>query len=45
MSIHELQDVVKKIMLNDKVDESRELAQHIQSGDEQHARMPDQIGE
>lgn len=29
-SIHELQDIVKKIMLQDKVDESRELAQHIQ---------------
>lgn len=29
-SIHELQDVVKKIMLRDKVDESRELAQHIE---------------
>jgi N-acetylmuramoyl-L-alanine amidase len=29
-SIHELQDVVKKIMLQDKVDESRELAQHIE---------------
>jgi N-acetylmuramoyl-L-alanine amidase len=29
-SIHELQDLVKKIMLRDKVDESRELAQHIQ---------------
>jgi N-acetylmuramoyl-L-alanine amidase len=28
-SIHELQDLVKKIMLKDKVDESRELAQHI----------------
>jgi N-acetylmuramoyl-L-alanine amidase len=28
-SIHELQDLVKKIMLQDKVDESRELAQHI----------------
>jgi N-acetylmuramoyl-L-alanine amidase len=28
-SIHELQDVVKKIMLQDKVEESRELAQHI----------------
>jgi N-acetylmuramoyl-L-alanine amidase len=33
-SIHELQDLVKKIMLRDKVDESRELAQHIQ-----HAMM------
>jgi len=30
LAIHELQDLVKKIMLNDKVDESRELAQHIQ---------------
>ena len=29
-SIHELQDLVKKIMLRDKLDESRELAQHIQ---------------
>lgn len=29
-SIHELQDLVNKIMLRDKVDESRELAQHIQ---------------
>src|SRR5207237_10117520 len=29
-SIHELQDLVKKIMLRDKVDESRELAQRIQ---------------
>lgn len=29
-TIHELQDVVKKIMLQDKVDESRELAQHIE---------------
>jgi N-acetylmuramoyl-L-alanine amidase len=29
-SIHELQDLVKKIMLQDKVDESKELAQHIQ---------------
>ena len=29
-SIHELQDLVKKIMLRDKVDESRELAQHIE---------------
>jgi len=29
-SIHELQDLVKKIMLQDKVDESRELAQHIE---------------
>jgi N-acetylmuramoyl-L-alanine amidase len=29
-SIHELQDLVKKIMLRDKVDESRDLAQHIQ---------------
>src|SRR5439155_8073678 len=27
--MHELQDLVKKIMLRDKVDESRELAQHI----------------
>jgi N-acetylmuramoyl-L-alanine amidase len=29
-SIHELQDLVKKIMFRDKVDESRELAQSIQ---------------
>jgi N-acetylmuramoyl-L-alanine amidase len=29
-SIHEMQDLVKKIMLRDKVDESRELAQHIE---------------
>jgi N-acetylmuramoyl-L-alanine amidase len=29
-SIHELQDLVKKIMLRAKVDESRELAQYIQ---------------
>jgi N-acetylmuramoyl-L-alanine amidase len=29
-SIHELQDLVKKIMLRDKVDESRELAEKIQ---------------
>ncbi len=29
-SIHELQDLVKKIMMRDKVDESRELAQKIQ---------------
>lgn len=29
-SIHELQDLVKKIMLRDKVEESRELAQHVQ---------------
>lgn len=29
-SIHELQDLVKKIMLEDKVDESRELAQYIE---------------
>lgn len=29
-SIHQLQDLVKKIMLQDKVDESRELAQHIE---------------
>jgi len=28
-SIHELQDLVKKIMLQDKVDESRQLAQHV----------------
>jgi N-acetylmuramoyl-L-alanine amidase len=30
-TIHELQDVVQKIMLSDKVDESRELARHIQN--------------
>ena len=30
-SIHDLQDVVKKIMTQDKVDESRELARHIQN--------------
>jgi N-acetylmuramoyl-L-alanine amidase len=30
-SIHDLQDLVKKITLNDKVDESRELAGHIQT--------------
>jgi len=29
-SIHELQDLVKRIMLRDKVEESRELARHIQ---------------
>jgi N-acetylmuramoyl-L-alanine amidase len=29
-SIHEVQDLAKKIMLQDKVEESRELAQHIQ---------------
>jgi N-acetylmuramoyl-L-alanine amidase len=29
-SIHEMQDLVKKIMLRDKVDESRELAQHVE---------------
>ncbi len=29
-SIHELQDLVKKIMLRDKVDESRELAKQVQ---------------
>ena len=29
-TIHQLQDLVKKIMLQDKVDESRELAQHIE---------------
>jgi N-acetylmuramoyl-L-alanine amidase len=28
-SIHDLQDLVKKIMMQDKVDESRELARHI----------------
>jgi N-acetylmuramoyl-L-alanine amidase len=31
LGIHELQDIVKKIVLNDKVDESRELAQYIQA--------------
>ena len=30
-TIHELQDVVQQIMLSDKVDESRELALHIQN--------------
>jgi N-acetylmuramoyl-L-alanine amidase len=29
-TIHELQDLVKKIMLRDKVDESREFAEHLQ---------------
>ena len=29
-SIHELQDLVKRIILRDKLDESRELARHIQ---------------
>jgi N-acetylmuramoyl-L-alanine amidase len=29
-SIHELQDIIKKIMMNDKASESRELASHIQ---------------
>ena len=29
-TIHELQDLVKKIMLRDKVEESREFAEHIQ---------------
>jgi N-acetylmuramoyl-L-alanine amidase len=29
-SIHELQDIIKKIMMNDKASESRELAGHIQ---------------
>src|SRR5262249_31729145 len=29
-SIHELQDLVKRIMLRDKIDESRELARYIQ---------------
>jgi N-acetylmuramoyl-L-alanine amidase len=29
LAIHELQSLVKKIMLQDKVDESRELAQHV----------------
>lgn len=31
LNIHDLQDLVKKITLNDKVDESRELAGHIQT--------------
>ena len=31
MKIHELQDLLQKIMLNDKADESRELAKHIQT--------------
>jgi N-acetylmuramoyl-L-alanine amidase len=30
-AIHELQDVVRQIMLSDKVEESRELARHIQN--------------
>ena len=30
-AIHELQDVVRQIMLSDKVDESRELARHVQN--------------
>jgi N-acetylmuramoyl-L-alanine amidase len=30
-SIHETEDIVKKIMLSDKVDESKELARHIQT--------------
>jgi N-acetylmuramoyl-L-alanine amidase len=29
--IHELQDILQKIVLNDKADESRELAQHVQT--------------
>jgi N-acetylmuramoyl-L-alanine amidase len=29
--IHELQDILQKIVLNDKTDESRELAKHIQT--------------
>jgi N-acetylmuramoyl-L-alanine amidase len=29
--IHELQDILQKIVLNDKADESRELASHIQT--------------
>lgn len=29
--IHELQDILQKIVLNDKTDESRELAEHIQA--------------
>jgi N-acetylmuramoyl-L-alanine amidase len=29
--IHELQDILQKIVLNDKADESRELAKHIQT--------------
>jgi N-acetylmuramoyl-L-alanine amidase len=29
-SIHELEDMVKKIMMRDKLDESRELAEHVQ---------------
>jgi N-acetylmuramoyl-L-alanine amidase len=28
--IHDLDDIVKKIMMNDKIDESRDLAQHVQ---------------
>jgi N-acetylmuramoyl-L-alanine amidase len=30
-SIHETEDIVKKIMLSDKVEESKELARHIQA--------------
>jgi N-acetylmuramoyl-L-alanine amidase len=31
MKIHELQDLLQKIVLNDKADESRELARHVQN--------------
>ena len=31
MKIHELQDLLQKIVLNDKADESRELAKHVQT--------------
>jgi N-acetylmuramoyl-L-alanine amidase len=31
LKIHELQDLLQKIVLNDKADESRELAKHIQN--------------
>ncbi len=34
MKIHELQDLLQKIVLNDKADESRELAKHVQNGNE-----------
>jgi len=31
LGIHDFQDLIKKLMLKDKVDESRELAEHIQA--------------
>jgi N-acetylmuramoyl-L-alanine amidase len=31
LSIHEQQDLLRKIMLNDKIDESREFAEHMQT--------------